>query len=228
MNEIKRKQLEVESWFKDNNKPFPATWSWESNEKGLFYIEPTTGKKRYGLIKSCKYCCRDFIGRLNWAHKAVVCSTFCKTETQKVEPIELSCSWCNNLIYKEKNKLNNSRSGLYFCNRKCKEEAQQIGGLEEIQPEHYKDGSASYSDRAFRYYGEKCCDCGLSFRPVLSVHHIDGDRKNGKIENLEVVCSLHHDLRHMYFNKKTNEWVISFKSLTPREKLDELRKLLVA
>ena len=33
-------------------------------------------------------------------------------------------------------------------------------------------------------------------------------------------------LRHMKYKEKTKEWAVDFKSLTPRDKLDELRKLL--
>jgi len=41
-----------------------------------------------------------------------------------------------------------------------------------------------------------------------------------------VLCSIHHDLRHLRFEEKTKEWIFDTKSLTPRDKLEELRILL--
>ena len=67
----------------------------------------------------------------------------------------LICAWCKNNIYRKQSRLSNSKSGLYFCDRICKENAQQIGGLQEMKLEHYKDGASTYSSRAFRYYGVK-------------------------------------------------------------------------
>ncbi len=46
------------------------------------------------------------------------------------------------------------------------------------------------------------------------------------LKNLEVVCNIHHMLRHMKQNEE-GFWIVDFKTLTPRDKLDELRKLLI-
>ena len=102
------------------------------------------------------------------------------------------CSYCGQKVEKFKSKLRNSRHNIYFCNRLCKEKAQQIGGLKIIQPSHYKDGRASYRKRAFRVLENKCSVCGYSIKEVLEVHHKDNDRKNNKISNLDILCPTHH------------------------------------
>lgn len=222
---MKDLQIEIEKIFTDKNQVFPATWSFEKNEKGFYYFEATTNKKRYGIVRKCLYCSRDFLARNNWLEKAHTCSVFCRALLQQ-NRVTLKCSWCEKEITKQVKNLKNSRSGLFFCDRKCKEEAQKVGGIEEIQPEHYKDGTKAYSLRALNHYGCKCVDCNVVLESMLHVHHIDGNRKNGSVENLEVVCLTHHALRHMKKNK-LGLWVVDFKCLTPRDKLEELRKLLI-
>ncbi len=225
MTDFKKLQLEVEEYFLSKNKPLPISWNWEKNDKGLFYIEKSTGKKRYGTTNSCKFCKRQFIVKKHNLDIAIYCSKVCDSLSRE-KKIETNCAWCNKEIKKTESKLKNSKHNLNFCNRICKENAQKIDGITELHPKHYKDGTSAYNERALRFYGGKCCDCGLTFKPLLSVHHVDGNRENGKLENLEVLCSLHHDLRHMYFNEKKNIWIYDTKSLTPRDKLDELRNLL--
>jgi hypothetical protein len=224
VTELKRK---AEDFYRKNNQSLPPTWTWEENQKGNFYIENNTGKKRYGKIHSCKICTRNFLIRNDWIGSVFYCSKFCSSQSRE-EKIQLNCAWCKKDIQKTKSRMNNSKHGFHFCGRICKEEAQKIGGIEEIQPSHYQDGSKAYSERAFKHYGYKCVDCNVTMKAFLQVHHIDSNRDNGALDNLEVVCNMHHMLRHMRYKKKTNEWVVDFKYLTPRDKLDELRKLLVA
>lgn len=224
MKDIKSLQLDVENYCLNRNGKTPDSWEIRKDNDKLFYIEKSSGKKRYGIATECEYCNRIFLAR-NSFKNVVVCSNFCGNAKKKKE-IKVSCAWCEKEIVKNPSKLNNSKHGLHFCNRKCKENAQSIGGIEQIQPNHYKDGSASYSTRAFRHYGCKCVDCDITMKTFLEVHHIDGNRKNGKLENLEVVCYIHHMLRHMMKNEKNN-WIVDFHFLTPRDKLEELRNVLI-
>lgn len=100
------------------------------------------------------------------------------------------------MFFKQPSSFRKSKSGLYFCNKKCKDEAQSIGGIVDIQPSHYKNG-------AYAKYGEKkkdiqsCERCGYNLHPeILQVHHSDRNRFNNKIENLEKLCPNCHLWEH--------------------------------
>ncbi|NCQ52265.1 hypothetical protein GW796_10340 [archaeon] len=112
------RQLDVESFFIDNKKEVPATWNWIKNEKGVFYLEANTKKKRYGIIRSCLYCERSFIARHNWLDDAHTCSRFCSAKMNK-NRVVTKCSWCSKEIEKKVSSFKNSKHGLHFCNRKC-------------------------------------------------------------------------------------------------------------
>lgn len=106
---------------------------------------------------------------------------------------------CGKRFYRNKSKQKLSKSGLFFCNRKCKEKAQTIeGGCKEIQPYHYKDGIyCTYRVNALKYYGENCQECGYNkFPQILQVHHIDRNRNNNLLENLQVLCPNCHAIKH--------------------------------
>jgi hypothetical protein len=93
-------------------------------------------------VKVCDYCNRNFLAIKN---SIVSCSRFCSNQ-KKANRVELSCSWCGGKILKALSKLNGSKSGLYFCQRKCKDEAQKIEGLTEIHPSHYQNGASACSN----------------------------------------------------------------------------------
>ena len=53
----------------------------------------------------------------------------------------------------------------------------------------------SYRERALKAYGATCNRCGYSdIEEMLDVHHRDKNRKNSKLENLEVLCVWCHAL----------------------------------
>jgi 5-methylcytosine-specific restriction endonuclease McrA len=98
--------------------------------------------------------------------------------------------------------LKSSKHGLHFCCREHKDKAQRIGGLNQLQPEHYGTGSSRYRDRAFEAYPHICAICGYDEIPeILRVHHIDCDRQNNDISNLQILCGRCHDLVHWQIRK---------------------------
>ena len=138
-----------------------------------------------------------------------------------------NCAYCGKEGRRKKARLVGSKSGLHFCDRKCKEAAQadfSNPDFDCIRPSGYVNGLSNYRERAKEYYGCKCMECEISSCEVLQVHHIDGDSTNNTLENLEVLCPNHHMLRHMKF--ENGVWVVNFRVLTPRDKLPEVRKLL--
>jgi 5-methylcytosine-specific restriction endonuclease McrA len=58
----------------------------------------------------------------------------------------------------------------------------------------------------------KCKICGFDDLNVLCVHHIDGNRKNNDISNLEILCANCHFKMHFGMGK------------TRRKKVDQIVK----
>lgn len=115
--------------------------------------------------------------------------------------IEVTCAYCHQPFKKRISKLNDSKSGLYFCCREHKDLAQRINSGEEfnvMRPDHYGNTTAnsSYRKLALRNYPNKCAICGWDEDiDVLQVHHIDENRSNANLDNLIILCpTCHHKL----------------------------------
>ena len=136
------------------------------------------------------------VRRANRAHH--VCP-FCiqedKNEKWKDNRTEVECAYCHQKFFKQNSKLDNSKSGLYFCCREHKDLAQKLESGEEFQsirPEHYGnvlESSSDYRKKAFYFYEHKCNVCGYNEEPdILQVHHIDENRNNNELDNLVILC----------------------------------------
>lgn len=155
------------------------------------------GQMRTAVKVRCKQCNLEFLARKDWVDKGKVqyCSSICSNKAKHYNSsIELSCNFCGKKYRRIISKLKNSKSGLNFCSRKCKELAQSIdGNFKEIQPAHYNTGDTTYRKKAFKKYPNICAICGYD-RDIrlLVVHHIDSNRKNSNIENLIILCPTCH------------------------------------
>ncbi len=119
--------------------------------------------------------------------------------------IDKECSFCKNKFSKKLSSLQNSKSGLFFCSRKCKDEGQKlINNIKAVWPDHYGigDGISGYRKLALDFYGKKCTVCGFDeVKGILQVHHRDMNRLNNYVENLQVLCPNCHMTIH--FTTKT-------------------------
>lgn len=177
------------------------------------------GKKRKGVEKKCDVCDKMFNARIDQDCK--YCSVSCKNTARRNRDT-VTCANCRVQFQKKVSSKSCSRSGLYFCTRKCKDEAQCIGGIEEIMPSHYGKSSGREVHRFLieRTDNPCCVDCDEPKRYFLVVHHIDGDTKNNSLGNLEIVCGKCHMKRHL---KPTDSgWVYDPHVLTPRHMLSSL------
>jgi len=124
----------------------------------------------------------------------------------KHEP-NVTCALCGIAFYKRPSHMINSVHGIYFCCRQHKDEAQRIGGIQDIMPPHYGEGStaSAYKRVATEHHPKICVGCGYDTIPeILEVHHKDGDRSNADPDNLEWRCGRCHDEHH--FLDHTGKW----------------------
>lgn len=189
------------------------------------YID-SCGTKRHGTKRVCENCKNEYLTRHDKLHrKQKFCSRKCVIEFKnKNNKIQVECAFCKRKFLKLINNISNSKSGLFFCNRQCKDSAQKLGGLKEIMPDHYgkKITRIKKKDIKFRFEDIKleCIDCKENKEYLLNVHHIDGISSNNTKENIEIVCANCHTKRHLEF--KNGKWTVNYKVLTPRDKLKEL------
>jgi hypothetical protein len=132
-------------------------------------------------------------------------STYNASRRPKKEP-NVSCANCGNEFYKNASDQKQSKSGLFFCNRKCKAEAQKVGGLVEIQPSHY---GKNYRTICFTHHKKECVVCGED--KIVSVHHYDENHNNNDPNNLVPLCPTHHQYVHSGYKDlvidKINDWM---------------------
>jgi len=130
--------------------------------------------------------------------------------------LQITCATCKKKKWKVKSKVNNGKNGFNFCDRKCKDKAQRIGGI--IAPSH-SGKRKGYRVKAFRTLPHICNRCGYKRNErVLQVHHKDEDRTNSKISNLEILCPTCHVELHAVQRNKINERKVSKKAKRKRRK----------
>jgi hypothetical protein len=134
-----------------------------------------------------------------------------------------TCPVCHLEARPTKWRISTSKTGIFCCSRKCKDELQRgdilFDGSDKIA-HRVGSGHSAYRKRALRSRAA-CVDCGISHPGILVVHHIDGDRGNGLDDNLEVLCPQHHALRHLRLDGD-GQWVFHPLFLTPRDMLEKL------
>ena len=144
------------------------------------------GQKRKLSSHNCLQCGKEFFAPLK--AEAKYCNKECNGLHKRTR-IEVSCFRCGKKFERHLNKIQERN----YCSRFCKERDQEAGGP--LALPHYGSGSQHYRPRALRAHGKKCNLCGFDEdERMLDVHHRDGDRSNGHINNLEVLCVWCHAL----------------------------------
>jgi len=157
-------------------------------------IIDSEGRKRPAVLKQCALCYKEYLVAKRFEAKSKYCSKQCGNKARD-EKLELVCAFCKIVFYKKQSKAKQVKHQWHYCSRLCKDSAQQIDSGIGIKPPHYDNGQSVYRSRALRNYGAKCNHCAYDkYTEMLDVHHIDGDRSNNQIENLEVLCVWCHAL----------------------------------
>src|SRR5262249_52526430 len=110
--------------------------------------------------KNCLRCGKDILVPKHRFDEKKYCSLECLNKGQQKREV-IICARCQKPFERIPSHSHRSKTGLLFCSRKCKDEAQSLeGGIEELQPDHYGDGVSSYRQRAIAHYGAVCKMCG--------------------------------------------------------------------
>jgi len=167
----------------------------------MIYIIESDGRKREGVKVRCLQCNKEYIARKSFYDKGkcVCCSRACSSLLQRKRIIK-KCDFCGKEFERIAASIKNSRTGLLFCSRKCKDLALRLNSGEKFQkmrPDHYgtANGKNHYRDKAFEYYLHECANpkCGYNEDDrLLEVHHRDFDKNNNEIENLVILCCMCH------------------------------------
>jgi len=172
-------------------------------------------------MDKCKVCSVEFKRKYRMAKKRkVYCSKKCKYADSQVEKKCLTCgkSFTKNLLSKKSDlycslaciqrhpcqlceKIITGRVKFQsgekrFCSRKC---SNFVHRTLNSKISYMPNGFA----RSLKDHGKIICNkCGIEDIEVLVVHHIDRDRKNNKIENLETLCANCHHKIHWGTSEK--------------------------
>ena len=148
------------------------------------------------MLTTCAVCAKDIdIRPSKVREEGNYCSKECygKAKTAK-HAVTRKCDYCGADVTMPKSKR---AVGACYCNKSCAAKAKT--GNKSSQ---WSGGASSYRVRGLREYGAKCNRCGYcEHEKVLQVHHVDHDRSNNEIDNLEVICPTCHSVEHQVLHK---------------------------
>lgn len=210
------------------------------------------GKNRYFLLVECTNC-RKKIWRLKTQIKITntrFCSSECRTKYLD-KKTEFTCANCGKKVMRRRHAVKSNKTGMFFCDTNCKDEAQHIKHLFDkkkkipclkcgkiLEADHrssrklcrdcnppksqkkkidYKN-VLEYGGRVSNMYNFRsylinngikknvCESCNIDVwmgKPiVIHLHHIDGNRFNNKLENLQMACPNCHSQTSTWGNRK--------------------------
>lgn len=150
------------------------------------------------VIHKCLYCQKKFEAK-SWLVKkgfGKYCSNRCKIKAQFRGKF-VKCSYCGKSKYKSPTELKRSKSNLFFCNKSChcawkNKYTRSLEGAA-----NWKGGESIYRGVLVKSKRKKICSkCGINDIRILVVHHLDENRKNNNIKNLQWFCHNCHRVIH--------------------------------
>lgn len=150
-------------------------------------LNPTDGHYRRKSLFVCDNCGKDFYSLVRSRNKNAnnFCSVDCSVQHKKKMGIErgrveLECRMCGSLFTRKISSLSKSKSGIYFCSRKCTDLGRRVeSGIREVQPSHYgtSDREKYFKISAYEYnialdeQNHKCAICGKETKLVVDHDH---------------------------------------------------------
>ena len=155
---------------------------------------------RRHVLTSCINCKKELWRRPSHLGRVSFCSQGCRKEYRPRTQM-VNCSNCNKEFFKREGSIKRSRSGRHFCSRSC---STAYNNSFRTRSNHYNwNGGASYRERALNHYEHRCHNenCPLTKAGVeidvrmIDVDHIDNNRSNNDIENLQLLCVWCHAVK---------------------------------
>lgn len=128
------------------------------------------------------------------------CSRKCQYSARRVGKL-VPCFICGKEKYKPLAKFNRVKSGKFFCSKSCQTKWRNT---EFIGSKHanWVNGYTIYRSTLKKsLLMEICRLCKTIDKRVLAVHHIDKNRKNNSLSNLDWLCYNCHFLVHHHKNE---------------------------
>lgn len=151
------------------------------------------GKPRRLWKRTCSECGGPF-----WAPKHLdrkYCSQNCSASSKRLR-IDFTCHHCQKPSTALPKRVRQSRSGILFCSRACKDSAQSIGGCFQQAHAGTARNPKSARSRALKHFPPICVLCGYDrYVEMLDADHVDGNRSNPDIKNLQLLCVWCHALK---------------------------------
>ena len=154
-------------------------------------------------IVKCQMCSKEFY--VKPSHQKLGYGKFCSRQCQRLGMRKgkyVKCYICEKETWKMPKGLRGSKSGKYFCSKSCQTIWRNTFFSGPLHPNWIDGANKDYRKIIKSSSKTKVCVlCGNIDERVLVVHHLDKNRRNNNIENLEWLCANCHQLVHKH-NKK--------------------------
>jgi len=139
---------------------------------------------RFSKTKQCQQCGKSFVAK---SPRQKYCSIRCSNEAKKTGKFVL-CVNCHKKVWVTVSQL--KKQSLFFCSNRCHRRFK-------CRDNHYRPFGVSPKMRMkLLISANYCCRiCGKKHERLfpLEIHHINGNPKDNRIENMIVLCrSCHH------------------------------------
>ena len=156
------------------------------------------------MLQKCQGCGNDFectTRKFNQNKKrsyGLFCSFVCHTQYKKQKhTVKVKCANCKKEIDKKLSDLKRSKTGNLYCSRSCSAAKNNMIFKRWENHPNFKNGKSSYRLLKLNSVTNPVCEkCGFSDINALDIHHIDKNRENNDLNNLQILCCNCHAIAH--------------------------------
>lgn len=161
------------------------------------------------LMKKCRVCGKTFATKRFFVRNGggKYCSRDCHYEGVRKGKF-IKCFLCLKETYKSPQQIRRSKSRKYFCGKSCQTKWRNSVF---VGPRHanWIHGESAYKSVLTREGVCPICKrCKKTDKRVLAVHHVDGDKRNNRVENLVWLCHNCHHLIHHHNDERDKFMVL--------------------